>query len=84
MILSLDRRWAGLAGRHAGENMTVQIWLWGAAGAALALAAIAGVAESRRHRRRSLDRPGWVPWRGLQVTAFFAVITLAILAWKAG
>jgi uncharacterized membrane protein len=64
--------------------MTTQIWLWGAAGAALALAAIAGVAESRRHRRRRLDRPGWVPWRGLQVTAFFAVITFAILAWRTG
>lgn len=62
--------------------MTTQQWLWSATGAALALAAAAGVADSRRHRRRSLDRPGWVPWRGLQVIAFFAAITLAILAWK--
>jgi hypothetical protein len=66
--------------------MTTQLWLWSAAGAALALAGAAGVAESRRHghRRPSLDRPGWVPWHGLQVAAFFAAITLAILGWKAG
>jgi hypothetical protein len=64
--------------------MTTQQWLWGADGAVLALAVVAGVAESRRNRRRSLDRPGWVPWRGLQVGAVFAIIALAILALKAG
>ena len=64
--------------------MTTQEWLCGADGAALALAVVAGVAESRRNRRRSLDRPGWVPWRGLQVLAFFAVLAFAILALKAG
>jgi hypothetical protein len=64
--------------------MSVQHWLWSAAGAALALAVIAGVAESRRHRRRSLDRPGWMPWRGLQAAAFFAALAFAILALKAG
>ena len=64
--------------------MTAQQWLLGADGAAVALAVVAGVAESRRNRRRSLDRPGWVPWRGLQVTAFFAVIALSILAAKIG
>jgi len=62
--------------------MTTQQWLWGADGAALALAVVAGVAESRRHRRHSLDRPGWVPWRGLQALAFFAVLAFAILALK--
>ena len=64
--------------------MTTQAYLWSAAGAALALAVIAGVAESRRQRRRSLDRPGWMPWRGLQVTAFFAAVALAILALRTG
>jgi hypothetical protein len=63
--------------------MTTRSWLWGAAGAAAVAALIAGVAESRRTRRRDLDRTGWVPWRGLQVAAFFAVLLLAILAWKA-
>ena len=64
--------------------MTAQQWLFGADGAALALAVVAGVAESRRNRRRSLDRPGWVPWRGLQVTAVFAIIAFTILAVKLG
>jgi hypothetical protein len=64
--------------------MTTQIWLWGADGAALALAVVAGVAESRRNRRSSLDSPGWVPWRGLQMAAFFAVLAFTILALKAG
>ena len=64
--------------------MTTQQWLWGADGAALALAVVAGVAESRRNRRRSLDRPGWVPWRGLQMAAVFAMLALTILALKAG
>jgi hypothetical protein len=64
--------------------MTTQTWLWGADGAARALAVVAGVAESRRHRRHRLDRPGWVPWRGLQMAAFFAVLGLSVLALKAG
>jgi hypothetical protein len=64
--------------------MTAPQWLWGAAGAAALLAAGAGVAEARRIRRRDLDRTGWVPWRGLQVAAFFAVLLFAVLAWKAG
>jgi len=64
--------------------MTTQDWLWGATGAALALAVAAGFAEARRHRRASLDRHGWVPWRGVQVAAFFAALALAVLAMKAG
>ena len=84
MILSLDSEGPVWQGARPGENMTTQIWLWGAAGAALVLVAASGVAESRRNRRRSLDRPGWVPWRGLQAAAFFATIALAILGWKAG
>lgn len=63
--------------------MTTPQWLWGAAGTAAALALVAGVAESRRGRRRDLDRTGWVPWREIQVAAFFAALLLAILAWKA-
>jgi hypothetical protein len=69
---------------NAGENMTTQHLLWGAGGAALALAVVAGVAESRRTRRHSLDEAGWVPWRGLQMTAFFALLAFTILALKAG
>ena len=64
--------------------MTTQHWLLGADGASFALAVIAGVAESRRIRRNTLDRPGWVPWRGLQMTAIFAMIAFSILAAKIG
>ena len=64
--------------------MTAREWLAGAAGAAAVLAIVAGIAESRRIRRHDLDRTGWVPWRGIQVAAFFATLLLAILAWKAG
>lgn len=60
--------------------MTTQGWFWTGAGAAAALAVLAGVADWRRTRRRNLDDPGWVPWRGLQVAAFFAAAVLAALA----
>jgi hypothetical protein len=62
--------------------MSTQDWLWAVAAAALALALAAGGAEWARGRRRDLDTPGWVPWRGLQVVAFFAALGLAILAMK--
>ena len=63
--------------------MTTQHWLWAADGAALALVVVAGVAESRRIRRRDLDATGWVPWRGMQAAAFFAVLALTYLALRA-
>ncbi|HEV7658581.1 MAG TPA: hypothetical protein VGO55_01925 [Allosphingosinicella sp.] len=63
--------------------MTTQDWFWGADGAALALAVFAGVAESRRNRRRNLDDTGWVPWSGIQAIALFGVLALTILALKA-
>jgi len=62
--------------------MTTQAWFWSADGAALALLLFAGVAESRRGRRRDLNDTGWVPWRGVQAAAFFAVLGLTILAVK--
>jgi hypothetical protein len=62
--------------------MTAQQWLWGADGAALALVLVAGLAEARRDRRVSLDAPGWMPWRGLQVAGFFGLLAFTILAVK--
>ena len=37
-------------------------------------AALAGLAEYRRNRRRLLDRVGWVPWNAVQVIAFMASV----------
>jgi hypothetical protein len=63
--------------------MIVQQWMWGAGGAALALALAAGIAESRRNKRHNLDRTGWVPWQGIQIVAIFAALAFTILALKA-
>ncbi len=64
--------------------MTIQGWMWSADAAALALVVLAGLADSRRGRRRDLDRAGWVPWRGLQVAGFFAILLFTMLALRAG
>lgn len=64
--------------------MTIQGWILSADAAALALVVLAGVADARRARRRELDRIGWVPWRGLQVGGFFAILLFTILAFRAG
>ena len=64
--------------------MTTQAWLWTAAGAALAVTLVAGVADWRRlHRRRAIDAVGWMPWRGLQVAGLFAALLLALIAFHA-
>ena len=64
--------------------MQAQHWYWWAGGVALAVALLAGIAEARRDRRASLDDIGWVPWRGIQVAAFFAMLLVLILALKLG
>jgi hypothetical protein len=64
--------------------MTTQGWLWGADGAALAMMLVAGVADWRRQKRRDLDATGWVPWRGLQAAAFFALLAFTIIALRSG
>ena len=64
--------------------MTTQAWYWTADGVALATAVIAGVADWRRiHRRDSFDNVGFMPWRGIQVAAAFAILAFAVLAVKA-
>ncbi|HEY7808989.1 MAG TPA: hypothetical protein VIA98_01260 [Allosphingosinicella sp.] len=57
-------------------------WLWWAAGALLALAVTAAIAEHRRRRRPNLDRVGWVPWDLIQVLAFLGAVVAAALALK--
>lgn len=60
--------------------MTAQAALWTGTGASLASAVAAGFMEWRRGRRRNFEAVGWVPWRGIQVTAFFAALAFAMLA----
>lgn len=53
--------------------------LFWAAGGFAVTAVIAAVAEQKRQKRRWLDKPGWVPWMGIQVFAgLTAVIALAL------
>ena len=60
--------------------MTTQAAFWAGAGAALAVAVTAALMERRRSQRRDFDSVGWVPWRGIQVMAFFAALGCALLA----
>ena len=62
--------------------MTMQAGLWSSAAAAFVLAVAAGVADWRRARRRELDDAGWVPWRGIQAAALFAVVVFVALAMR--
>lgn len=63
--------------------MTAQDAFWAGAAAAVALALLSGVMDWRRSRRRDFDAVGWVPWRGVQVTAFFAAAACVMLAMQA-
>lgn len=63
--------------------MTTQAALWTGAGAALAAAIAAGFMDWRRNRRRDFEAVGWVPWRGIQVAAFFAALAFAVFALRA-
>jgi hypothetical protein len=64
-------------------DLTTAQWLWIAAGAFLALAALAVLLEQRRRRRRDIDRPGLVDWNVVQLLAFTLAILSAALALKA-
>ena len=63
--------------------MTMQAGLWTAHRGGAGVAVLAGVMDWRRNRRRNLDATGWVPWRGIQVTGFFAALAFAIFAMHA-
>ena len=57
------------------------------AGGLLILALVAGIAERRRSRRKSIDAVGWVPWLTVFFLAFFPGVILMVLAvkgWLAG
>ncbi|MFL6846620.1 MAG: hypothetical protein ACJ8ER_17275 [Allosphingosinicella sp.] len=55
-------------------------FLWPAAALFLALAILAAWADRRRAKRRDVDRPGWVPWTGIQIFAFLLALVAAALA----
>ena len=55
------------------------LW-WSAAGVAVVVAVLAGVADWRRDRRDDLDRVGWVDWRSTQMFALIAAAGFAIIA----
>ncbi|MGE0179627.1 MAG: hypothetical protein AB7O91_07395 [Sphingomonas sp.] len=58
----------------------MQGWLWTAEGILIAIALLAGIGDWRRVNRRRVDGWGWVPWRGLQMTALFAAMGIAMIA----
>jgi hypothetical protein len=58
----------------------MQQQLWGGAVAALLLAVASGVGESRRRKRRDLDRVGLIPWSLVQVMAMLGVVILVSVA----
>jgi hypothetical protein len=47
------------------------------------MAALAGLAEHRRTRRRNLDQPGWMPWTLIQILAALTAVLAVALALKA-
>jgi hypothetical protein len=55
---------------------------WISAGATLALAVVAGVADWRRKRRTNLDSIGIMDWPQVQVLALIATAILASVAWN--
>lgn len=63
--------------------MTSQAGLWSLAAAGAAVSALSALADWKRSRRRDLDRPGWVPWTGLQIAAILVTLVAAALALKA-
>ena len=59
------------------------LW-WIAAGVAVGVAVLAGVADWRRNRRDDLDRVGWIDWRSAQMFALIAAAGCAIVAQHGG
>ncbi len=60
--------------------MTGQAGLWALAAGGAAVSGLSALAEWKRSRRRDLDRPGWVPWTGLQLLALLVALVAAALA----
>ena len=63
--------------------MTAQTAWWTLAATSAALGVVSALADWKRTRRHDLDRPGWVPWTGLQITALLVAVVAAVLAIRA-
>lgn len=63
--------------------MAAQTAWWTLAAAGAALGVVSALADWKRTRRRNLDRPGWVPWTGLQLLALLVTVVAVTLALKA-
>ena len=55
---------------------------WSGAGAALALAVVAGFRDRQRKRRENLDKVGFVDWPAVQVLALIGAAILASIAYN--
>ncbi|HEX8442162.1 MAG TPA: hypothetical protein VF631_00785 [Allosphingosinicella sp.] len=62
--------------------MTAQTAWWTLAALGAALGVVSALADWKRTRRRNLDRPGWVPWTGLQLLGVLVTVVAAALALK--
>ena len=62
--------------------MHAQHYYWWAGGVAAAVMVFAGIADWRRNNRKKIDDYGWMPWRGIQVSAMFVAIVILIVAMK--
>lgn len=56
--------------------------LWMAAGASVAVAGVAALADRARNRRRDVDRPGWVPWPLILMLAILLALAFTAFALK--
>lgn len=65
---------------HVEHGGKMQQQLWGGAVAALLLAVVSGVGDSRRRKRRDLDRVGFIPWATVQVMAMLGAVILVSVA----
>ena len=66
------------------EGVKMQLYYWGACGGAVALAAVASLADRRRNNRRNLDAVGFMPWPLIMIFAMISAAVLAAIALKVG